>query len=226
MNGSRLGAACVLLGALASLLCGCVYFSRHTLPGACPDDMGSPIRNFCVVTPGVLWRGETPTRADAQWLVEHGLRTVISLQLDVRHSFESVHLDPRLVSSVTYFRVKDFMATQVLTHRHLDDHVAEVLAIIQEAPKPVLISCRAGVDRTGVITAAYRVLIDGMSRKDAIKEMDGFHSPWDPLNNRYVESIKGARKAKILREVTEWRTKLQASGRFECRAGECRLVTG
>lgn len=224
MNAHPFKAGRVLPCALALLLCGCVYFSRRTLPGACHDDLGSPIRNFCVVTPGVLWRGETPTRADAQWLVEHGLRTVISLQLDVRHSFESVHVDPGLVRSVTYFRVRDFIATQVLTHRHLDDHVAEVLAIIQEAPKPVLISCRAGVDRTGVIAAAYRVLVDGMSREDAIKEMDGFHSPWDPLNNRYVRSIKGARKARILREVTQWRTRLQPAGRFECRAGGCRFL--
>lgn len=97
-------------------------------------------------------------------------RTVVSLQLDVRRSFESVHPGPGpgVVRSVTYFRVRDFAATQVLTHRHLDDHVAEVLAIIQEAPKPVLIGCRAGVDRTGIIAAAYRVLVDGMSRKDAI----------------------------------------------------------
>jgi protein tyrosine/serine phosphatase len=223
VSGCRLQVGRVLVCALALLLCGCVYFSRRTLPGACRDDLGSPIRNFCVVTPGVLWRGETPTRADAQWLVEHGLRTVISLQLDVRRSFESVHLPPGMVRSVTYFHVGDFMATQVLTHRHLDDHVAEVLAIIQEAPKPVLISCRAGVDRTGVIAAAYRVLVDGMSREDAIKEMDGFHSPWDPLNNRYVRSLTGARKARILREVTNWRNRLEPSGHFECHSGGCRL---
>jgi DSP-PTPase phosphatase fused to NAD+ Kinase len=209
---------------LTMLLAGCVYFSRHTLPGACSDNLGSPIRNFCVVTPGALWRGETPSHADAQWLVDHGVRTVVSLQLDVRPSFESVHPGPGVVRSVTYFRVRDFAATQVLTHRHIDDHVAEVLAIIQEAPKPVLISCRAGVDRTGIIAAAYRVLVDGMSRQRAIKEMEGFHSPWNPLNARYVRGLTGARKARILRNVTQWRSRLQPVGRFDCRAGSCRLL--
>ena len=101
---------------------------------------------------------------------------------------------------------------------------AEVLAIIQEAPKPVLISCRAGVDRTGVIAAAYRILVDGKSQEEAIKEMDGFHSPWDPLNNRYVRSITGARKARILANVTQWRSRLRPVGRFECRDGGCRLL--
>ncbi|MGB6489099.1 MAG: hypothetical protein WBE91_19655 [Steroidobacteraceae bacterium] len=107
------------------------------------------MRNFCVVTPGALWRGETPTRPDAQWLVDHGLRTVVSLQLDVRPSFESVHTAPGVVRPVTYFRVRDFAATQVLTHRHLDDHVAE-----------------------------------------------------------------------------QWRYRLQPVGRFDCRAGRCRLLVG
>jgi hypothetical protein len=223
-EASRLRVERVLACALALLLCGCVYLSPHTLPGACNDTLGAKIRNFCVVTPGVLWRGESPTRSDAQWLVAHGVGTVVSLELDVRRSFESAHPAPGVVRSVTYFRVRNFPATQVLTHRHLDEHVAQVLAIIQGAPKPVLISCRAGVDRTGIIAAAYRVLVQGMSREDAIREMDGFHSPWNPLNNRYVRSLTGARKARILRNVNAWRSRLRPTGRFECRDGACRLL--
>ncbi|MGH8171488.1 MAG: fused DSP-PTPase phosphatase/NAD kinase-like protein [Steroidobacteraceae bacterium] len=183
------------------------------------------MRNFCVVRPGVLWRAEAPTRSDAQWLVRHGIGTVVSLQLDVRSSFESAHLDSGQARSVVYYRVRDFSAIQVLTHQHLDEHVAEVLAIIQRAPKPVLISCRAGVDRTGVIAAAYRMLVQGWSAKRAISDMDGFHSPWDPLNNRYVLSISGSRKRRILRSVTQWRSRVRPEGRFECRAGGCRFVT-
>lgn len=163
---------------------------------------------------------------DAQWLVEHGVGTIVSLELDVRHSFESVHLDAAQTRTVVYYRVRDFSAIQVLTHQHLDEHVAEVLAIIEKAPKPVLINCRAGVDRTGVIAAAYRMLVQGWSAKAAIADMDGYHSPWNPLNNRYVLSIKGARKKRILRSVNEWRSRLQPTGRFDCRAGRCRFVPG
>jgi hypothetical protein len=213
----------VLLPAVTLLLCGCVYISRHTLPGACAENLGSPIRNFCVVTPGVLWRAEAPTRSDAQWLVDHGIGTVVSLQLDVRHSFEAVHPARGSARSVVYFRIGDFSAIQVVTHRHLDEHVAKVLGIIEQAPKPVLVSCRAGVDRTGIIAAAYRVLIQGMSRQKAISEMDGFHTPWGPLNARYIRSLTGARRAKILHDVRKWES-LAPNGRFDCRTGECRFV--
>ncbi len=214
-------AGAALVCALALLLSGCVYFSRRTLPGACTHDLGSPMRNFCVVTPDVLWRGEGPGRADARWLIEEGVGTVISLELDVRHAFESAKIDPHLVRRVSYFRVRDFRAVQVLTHHHLDEHVALVLAIILEAPKPVLVSCRAGVDRTGVIAAAYRMLIEGASAESAIKEMEGFHSPWDPLNARYVRSLKGARAQAIMRNVRSWEHRVDPSGVLECRHGDC-----
>jgi protein tyrosine/serine phosphatase len=213
------------LCALTLLLSGCVYFSRHTPPGACSDDLGSPVRNFCVVIPGMLWRSEAPSRSDAHWLVDHGVASVVSLQLDVRHAFESVHPDPGLTRTVTYYRLKDFSAVQVLTHHDLDAHVARVLAIIQEAPKPVLVNCRAGVDRTGIIVAAYRVLIGRMSRKQAIAEMERFHSPWDPLNARYVRSLSGSREAGILQRMRRWESSgVRPAGRFECRDGGCRFL--
>ena len=213
----------LLLCVLPLLLSGCVYFSRHTLPGACADDLGSPLHNFCVVTPGVLWRGASPGRADAAWLVQHGVKTVISLQLDMQHAFEGARLDPAVKRSVTYFQVRNFIAVDVLTHYHLDQNVAYILAIIKEAPKPAFVSCRAGVDRTGIIAAAYRVLVQGKSRQEAIAEMDRFHSPWDPLNARYVRSLSGAHAAKILRDTRKWENRLRPSGEFICRDGRCRF---
>lgn len=201
-----------------------MYFSRHTLPGACASDLGSPVHNFCVVTPGVFWRGAVPGRADAAWLVEHGVGTVVSLELNVRHAFEGAHIDPRLAAhTVTYYQVQHFPAIDLLTRHHLDEHVAYVLAIINEAPKPVFVNCHEGVDRTGIIAAAYRVLVQGRSRGEAIAEMTRFHTPWDPLNARYVRTLSGARARKISREMRKWETRLKPTGEFACRDGRCQL---
>ena len=215
------GAASVLLCACALLLSGCVYFTNRTPAGACSNDLGSPMRNFCVVAPGILWRGARPGRSDAQWLVDHGVGTVVSLELDVRSAFESARPDPQITRSVTYFQVRAFNAIQVLTHAHLDAHVALVLAIIEEAPKPVFVSCRAGVDRTGLMAAAYRVIVEGVSRERAIAEMERFRSPWNPLNARYIRALSGARSAKIRRDMDDWESRLRPSGRFDCHGGKC-----
>lgn len=181
------------------------------------------MRNFCVVTPGVFWRGARPDRADAAWLVQHGVGTVASLSPDLRHVFETARIDPRLERTVTYFQLRDFPAIDLLTHHDLDAQVAHVLAIVEEEPKPVLIICRAGVDRTGIIAAAYRVLIQHKSRRQAIAEMDAYHSPWDPLNARYIRNLSGARRAKILRAMRKWRDRVKPTAEFECKDGGCRF---
>ncbi len=213
-----------ILGALVLLLCGCVYFSRHTPPGACANDLGSPIRNFCVVSPGVLWRGERPTRADAQWLLGQRVGTVVSVQLDDRAAFEAAILGPDFSHSLAYFQIPGFSPLQMLSASHIDDHVALFLAIAAQAPKPLYVNCRAGVDRTGVLAAAYQVLIEGVSPEQAIAEMARFHSPWIRIDARYIRGLSEARRAEVMGKLRTWQSQLPTGARFECRRGRCTYV--
>jgi len=204
------------------LLSGCVYFSRHTIKGACSDDLDSPVHNFCVVAPEVLWRGPRPSRNDAQWLLEHHVGTVVSLQLDDRRAFEAVSLGPAFVHSVAYFHVAGFSPVHLLSRSHLDTHLALFVAIAKAAPKPIYVHCRAGVDRTGVLIAAYRVLVDGISREQAIAEMGRYQSPWQSLDARYIRGLSEERREQILRKATEWEARLRPTAQIECVGGHCR----
>ncbi|NWA41322.1 dual specificity protein phosphatase family protein [Pseudomonas reactans] len=63
-----------------------------------------------------------------------------------------------------------------LTYRtnHVDDSdVLAALRAIQEAETngPVLMHCKHGSDRTGLMAAMYRVVIQGWSKEDALNEM-------------------------------------------------------
>lgn len=217
-------ARAMLLVSLCLLGPGCVYISRHTLRGACLNDLSSPVRNFCVVEPHILWRGERPTRDDAQWLLAQRVGTVVSLQLDDRRAFEEVSLGESYMHTVSYFQVSGFSPFQVLSPSHLDKHVARFLAIVKAAPKPVYVHCRAGVDRTGVLAAAYRVVIDGASRKEAIAEMARYHSPWQSLDARYISGLSEARRQEILREAAEWQARVRPTASLECVRGRCTYV--
>jgi len=212
-----------LLG-LCLLSSGCVYISRHTLRGACLTDMGSPVRNFCVVAPQVLWRGERPTRKDAEWLLEERVGTVVSLQLDDQAAFKAVHLGPDYSHSVTYYKVSGFSPLQLLSPSHLDEHLALFIAIVKASPKPVYVHCRAGVDRTGILAAAYRVLIDGAPRGEAVAEMGRFHSPWQPLDAHYIYGLSEARREKILRQAADWESRIRPTASIECAHGRCTYV--
>ena len=227
-NAPRAGwiAARACLGLLAVLASGCVYFARHTPQGACPDDLDSPLRNFCVVTPGAVWRGERPTTADAKWLLDHGVGSVVSLQLDDRGVFEAASPGLDLARSVSYIRVSGFSPLQMLRPAQVDNHVAHFLAILKEAPKPVFVHCRAGIDRTGVVVAAYRVLIQGVSREQAIAEMARWHSPWIRLDAAYIRGLSENRRAQIMRKVADWESRPQPSARIECQHGKCAFLPG
>jgi prepilin-type processing-associated H-X9-DG protein len=216
-----------LVYGLALLISGCVYFAQHTAEGACASSLDSPIRNFCVVTPQVLWRGERPNKADATWLVEHRVGTIVNLQeIQNDHAaFDAAAASPDLTRSIDYFQLPDFEPLHMINWSFLDGHVARFLAIVSEAPRPVYVHCLDGIDRTGVLIAAYRVLIEGSSREEAIAEMARFGSPWLRVDAKYVRGLQGDRRAEIMRKMTEWKSKLRASARIVCRRGKCTYST-
>jgi protein-tyrosine phosphatase len=209
---------------LVALLHGssCVYFSPHTLQGTCPTALDSPVRNFCVVTPGALWRGESPTAADATWLVRQRVGSVLSIQLDARRAFEHATVPSGdATASIPYYRMRGLDPLQMVSFAHLDDRAALFLAIVSAAPKPLYVHCRAGVDRVGVLLAIYRMLIEGVSADDAIAEMARFRSPWLQLEKRYLRGLSEERRRQILRNAERLKPVVHPEGRFECGHGQC-----
>ena len=57
---------------------------------------------------------------------------------------------------------------------------------------PVLVHCQHGADRTGSMIAVYRVIVQGWSKDDAIREMKeggyGFHRIWGNLPE-WIENL-------------------------------------
>ncbi len=66
--------------------------------------------------------------------------------------------------------------------------------------RPVFVHCQHGSDRTGAMCAAYRVVVEGWTKQQAIDEMTsggfGFHSIWKNLpkliKNLDVDKVKAA----------------------------------
>jgi protein tyrosine/serine phosphatase len=49
--------------------------------------------------------------------------------------------------------------------------VVEALRIIRNSERPILIHCWRGSDRTGLVSAMYRIVFQGWSKDDAIDEL-------------------------------------------------------
>jgi protein tyrosine/serine phosphatase len=77
-------------------------------------------------------------------------------------------------------------------HNINNSDVIDALKIIKNRQHPILIHCRHGSDRTGVIAAMYRIVFQNWTKDDAIAEMVsdkfGFHS----IYNNIIKYIKNA----------------------------------
>ena len=210
---------------LFALLTGFPSSSMPIASSGCPNDLGSPIPNFCVVTPNVMWRGAKPAQDGAAWLVQHRVRTIVNLELlhDDRRVFGQVKLANAGRYEVVYFRISDWEPNAVLAPALLDDHVAHFLAVVDKQPKPVYVHCRSGQNRTGVMVAAYRVIVEGLSRDAAIAEMRRYQGIWFKADSAYIRSLSSEHRDQIRRKAAAWMPKLKRDSRIICEKGKCRV---
>ena len=134
-----------------------------------------------------LYRGAQPTEEGMRELKAMGIKTVINLR--------SFHSD------------RDEIGETDLAYEHLyvkawhpeEKEVARFLQVVTDKDRtPVFVHCQHGADRTGLMCAAYRVVVCGWTKEEAIQEMRegdfGFHEVWKNIvkymNDLDVESIK------------------------------------
>jgi protein tyrosine phosphatase (PTP) superfamily phosphohydrolase (DUF442 family) len=123
---------------------------------------------------GSLYRSEQPTAEGMRNLEKLGIKTVLSLRAfhSDEDEVEKTHLSTERIYIKTW---------------HIEDEdVVKFLKIVTDpAKQPVLVHCQHGADRTGTMCAAYRVVVQGWSKDEAIREMTdggyGLHQIWTNL---------------------------------------------
>jgi len=134
--------------------------------------------NLHQVTP-MLYRSAQPDVAGVAGIDGLGIRTVLSL----RESNTDAPLARRS-------RV-DFLRHPLWTWHVEDDDVLAVLRILTDPKRqPVLLHCKHGADRTGLMIASYRVVVQDWSKQAALAEMKqggyGFHPVWRNIERRLL----------------------------------------
>ena len=111
-----------------------------------------------------LYRGAQPLSGAASKLAELGVKTIINLRGEV--DLTRVEQKEAEAAGLRYFSVE-----MPGLSAPSDDQVARVMAIINNPEnQPVFIHCKRGADRTGTITAIYRIANEGWSAERAIAE--------------------------------------------------------
>jgi protein tyrosine/serine phosphatase len=128
-----------------------------------------------------LYRSAQPTKQGMKRLRKLGIRTIINLR--------AFHSDSDKITGTGLLDEE----LSVKTWHIEDEDVIRVLKIIRKKENgPFLIHCQHGADRTGVMSAMYRIGEQGWSKDEAIEEMVnggyGFHSIWSNIIH-YVKDV-------------------------------------
>lgn len=131
------------------------------------------VPNLHQLTP-TLYRCAQPDAAGMRALEARGIKTVINLR--------AFHTDR-----------DELRGTGLLTEElsvktwHLEDEdVIRVMVLLSDGRKgPFVVHCQHGADRTGVMCALYRIVVQGWTKDEAIREMTiggfGFWPGWTNL---------------------------------------------
>jgi len=170
-----------LLIALSLLLVANAYADPRVRPIEWAQPMlGIELGNFYKVS-DELYRSEQPDDEAMLQLEAMGIRSALNLR--------EYHSDNGEAKSTTLklFRV-------AMNAGEINDALVEkALAAIAAAPKPILVHCWHGSDRTGAIVAMYRMVFQDWPRERAIDEFlnggYGYHKSFYPNIESYLENV-------------------------------------
>ncbi|MEI4487471.1 tyrosine-protein phosphatase [Frigidibacter sp. MR17.14] len=128
--------------------------------------------NVHTVVRGELYRSAQP---DAQMLEEmvarNGIRSVINLRGAEEHEGwyrEEIATAKRLGLSHADYRMsasKDVSAAEA----------QEIIRLLRDMPKPLLVHCKSGSDRTGLVSALYLAGVDGSDEESAEDQLSIYY---------------------------------------------------
>lgn len=148
--------------------------------------------NFHAITPNQAYRSAQLDRDELEYYIpKYHIKSILNLmgkkssdhhyrdEIEVCRHLHIAHYDLRLPADRKPSRV----------------NIERLIAILKTAPRPVLIHCKAGADRTGLAGALWKVIIDQEPKARAKKQlsirfghipigptsaMDRFFDEWQP----------------------------------------------
>ena len=134
----------------------------------------------------MLYRGARPQAAGFEQLKALGVRTDVNLELFEHELADEQHeTDLAAKAGLGYVHIRSAAWDAD------DENVVAFLKVMGDPLRlPVFVHCQHGADRTGLMVAMYRIVVEGWSKQEAIAEMTkggtGWHEAWGNIV-RYIE---------------------------------------
>ena len=129
------------------------------------ESVGIP--RFAEICPG-LSRGGEPNETTLKYLRDKGFKTIVSFLPSPAESASVVQ------SGMKYVHIP-MHSGPFSADPPTDEQVQQFLSVAGDTTQyPMFIHCHAGKDRTGAMSAIYRMQVCGWTRDEAIEEMKAF----------------------------------------------------
>ncbi|RAJ75008.1 tyrosine phosphatase family protein [Chitinophaga dinghuensis] len=153
---------------ILTAICLTTAIMAHAQQWATKKEIGN-VKNLFQVSDSIF-RSAQPDSSGFIALHHFGIASVLNLR---------THHSDSMASGNTNFRLYH---VEMEAKKFTDQEIIAALKALQQAPKPILIHCQHGSDRTGVVTAMYRIVVQHWKKEDAIAELEqgnfGFHKQY------------------------------------------------
>jgi protein tyrosine/serine phosphatase len=124
--------------------------------------------NLHAVSDGVLYRSAQLSKEQFEAAIrEHNLRSILNLR--GAHPGEAWYDDEIAAARQAGIRHYDYPMSA--KRKLARDQIEPILEIVRNAPKPLLIHCKSGADRSGLVAALFRLSIENASPEEADRQL-------------------------------------------------------
>jgi protein tyrosine/serine phosphatase len=148
--------------------------------------------NFHPITHGEAYRSAQLDRDELEYYIKkYNIKSILNLR--GKNQDAPWYMEEKKVSAK--HNVQHYDVSLSASHEPTEDDVQKLLEIFKSAPRPLLIHCQAGADRSGLVAAMWKVAVDKEPKSEAGKQlsilyghipigktsaMDHFFEDWSP----------------------------------------------
>jgi protein tyrosine/serine phosphatase len=138
--------------------------------------------NFHILSHGQAYRSaQLDRQALKDCIQQFGIKTILNLRDDVSAAW---HKEEKATAAEHGIQHLDFSFSEY--NDVSVEELEKVVTMLRDAPKPVLIHCAAGADRTGLISALYKLTVEGTAPDISSKELSMWYGHVPLLRSRVI----------------------------------------